>query len=72
VLPELTTIQTRRRALGMTQRRLASAAGCIQSYLAKVERGKVIPVIRLFRAHAFSASAFGSTARASRSLRCLR
>ena len=72
MLPELTTIQARRRALGMAQHRLASDAGCTQSYLGKVERGKVVPLMRFFRVHAFSASTFGSTAGASRSLRCLR
>ncbi len=43
MFPDLMTIQSRRRALGMTQRSLAKAAGCSQSYLAKVERGKVTP-----------------------------
>ena len=51
---ELGSISRRRKAVGLTQRRLASDAGCSQSYLAKVERGKVVPnyllAVRLFRA----------------------
>jgi predicted transcriptional regulator len=43
MFPELTSISRRRKALGIAQRRLAGDAGCSQSYLAKIEHGKVVP-----------------------------
>ncbi|MDE1860929.1 MAG: CBS domain-containing protein [Candidatus Micrarchaeota archaeon] len=41
--PELSSISKRRKALGITQKRLASMAGISQSLLTKVERGVVVP-----------------------------
>jgi predicted transcriptional regulator len=54
MLPDLGAIRSRRKTLDITQRRFAELAGTTQSYLAKVERGQVIPNYllagRIFRA----------------------
>ncbi|MGC8669986.1 MAG: CBS domain-containing protein [Candidatus Micrarchaeia archaeon] len=41
--PSLNTISKRRKNLGITQKKLAAAAGISQSLLTKIERGLVIP-----------------------------
>jgi len=43
MLPELDTIASRRRALGLTQTQLAEKAGVSQSYIAKLEAKKIEP-----------------------------
>ncbi|MGD2200531.1 MAG: CBS domain-containing protein [Candidatus Bathyarchaeota archaeon] len=43
MLPELETISHRRKILGLTQTRLAEKAGVSQSYIAKLEAGKLEP-----------------------------
>ena len=43
MLPELDTIASRRRALGLTQTQLAGKAGVSQSYIAKLEAKKIEP-----------------------------
>lgn len=49
-LPSIAELRDRRRALGITQGRLAEAAGVSQSLVAKVERGRVEPSYRNVRA----------------------
>ncbi len=43
MLPELDTIASRRRTLGLTQTQLAERAGVSQSYIAKLEAKKIEP-----------------------------
>jgi predicted transcriptional regulator len=43
MLPELDTIKLRRRALGLSQRRLAELSGVSQGTIAKIEGRKIIP-----------------------------
>ncbi len=43
MLPDLSGLRARRKALGISQQQLASDAGISQSLLAKVERGSVVP-----------------------------
>ncbi len=43
MFPELSTVQRRRRRLGMTQNELAAKVGISQSLLTKIERGRVVP-----------------------------
>ena len=43
MLPTLEIIPDRRRKLGLTQSQLASLAGVSQSYIAKLEAGKIEP-----------------------------
>lgn len=50
VLPSIAELRDRRRALGVTQGRLAQTAGVSQSLVAKVERGRVEPSYRNVRA----------------------
>jgi predicted transcriptional regulator len=50
MLPELDTITSRRRALGLTQTKLAEKAGVSQSYIAKLEAKKIEPSYSKVRA----------------------
>ena len=50
MLPELDTIASRRRALGLTQTQLAEKAGVSQSYIAKLEAKKIEPSYSKVRA----------------------
>ncbi|MEM2902463.1 MAG: CBS domain-containing protein [Candidatus Bathyarchaeia archaeon] len=43
MLPELRDIEKRRRALGLTQKDLARYAGVSQSFIAKIESGRISP-----------------------------
>lgn len=50
MLPELDTIASRRRTLGLTQTQLAEKAGVSQSYIAKLEAKKIEPSYSKVRA----------------------